>query len=122
MSNTVSEGYFDALNVPIVKGRAFEVSDRAESRPVAIVNEMFARKYYSNQNPIGKRLQVKGAKDEVLEIVGVARQRKYEDLVEPPVEYLYRPLSQTPQQALTIMVATAGPSSTAAGPLRDIVR
>jgi predicted permease len=122
MSNTVSEGYFDTLNTPIVKGRAFEVSDRAESRPVAIVNEMFARKYYRNQNPIGKRLRVKGATGEVLEIVGVARQSKYEDLVEPPVEYLYRPLSQNPQQALTIMVATAGPSSTAAGPLRDIVR
>jgi predicted permease len=61
MSNTVSEGYFDTLNVPIVKGRAFEVSDRAESRPVAIVNEMFARKYYPNQNPIGKRLRLKGA-------------------------------------------------------------
>jgi ABC-type antimicrobial peptide transport system permease subunit len=58
----------------------------------------------------------------VLEIVGVARQSKYEDLVEPPIEYLYRPLSQNPQQAMTIMVATAGPSSGAAGPLRDIVR
>ena len=122
MSNTVSEGYFDTLHVPIVKGRAFEVSDRAESRPVAIVNEMFARKYYPNQNPIGKRLRLKGANGEVLEIVGVARQSKYEDLVEPPIEYLYRPLSQNPQQAMTIMVATAGPSSGAAGPLRDIVR
>jgi len=71
MSNTVSEGYFDTLHVPIVKGRAFEVSDRAESRPAAIVNEMFARKYYPNQT-IGKRLRVKGAKDDVLEIVGVA--------------------------------------------------
>jgi predicted permease len=122
MSNTVSEGYFDTLNVPIVKGRAFEVSDRAESRPVAIVNEMFARKYYPNQNPIGRRLRVKGAKDDVLEIVGVAQQGKYEDLVEPPVEYLYRSLAQNPQQAMTIMVATAGPSSGAAGPLRDMVR
>ncbi len=122
MSNTVSEGYFDTLNVPIVKGRGFEASDRAESRPVAVVNEMFARKYYPNQNPIGKRLRVKGATDVVLEIVGVARQSKYEDLVEPPVEYLYRALSQDPQQAMTIMVATAGPSSGAAGPLRDIVR
>jgi predicted permease len=122
MSNTVSEGYFDALNVPIVQGRAFEVSDRAESRPVAIVNERFARKYYPNQNPIGKRLRLKGAQDEVLEIVGVARQSKYEDLVEPPIEYLYRPLSQNPRQAMTLVVETAGPSTTAAGPLRDIVR
>jgi macrolide transport system ATP-binding/permease protein len=122
MSNTVSEGYFETLNVPIVKGRAFQDTDRAESHPVAIVNEQFARKYYPNQSAIGKRLRVKGAKDDVLEIVGVARQSKYEDLVEPPIEFLYRPLSQNPQSALTIMVATDGPSTTAAGPLRDLVR
>jgi putative ABC transport system permease protein len=122
VSTTVSEGYFDALNVPIMQGRGFLETDRAESRPVAIVNELFARKYYPNQSPIGKRLRLKGGKDEVMEIVGVARQSKYFFLVEPPVEYLYRPLSQNPQQAMTILVETAGPSSTAAAPLREIVR
>jgi predicted permease len=122
ISNTVSEGYFDALNVPIVQGRGFLESDRADSRPVAIVNELFVRKYYPNQSPIGKRLRLKGDKDEVLEIVGVARQSKYFFLVEPPIEYLYRPLSQNPQQAMTILVETAGPSSVAAAPLRDSVR
>ena len=122
ISNTVSEDYFDTLNVPIVEGRAFQVTDRADSRPVAIVNERLARKYYPNQSPIGKRLRLKGDKDQMLEIVGVARQSRYFFLVEPAVEYLYRPLSQNPQQALTILVETAGPSSAAAGPLREIVR
>ena len=122
VSNTVSQGYFDALNVPIVQGRGFQETDRAESPPVAIVNELFARKYYPNRSPIGKRLRLKGDKDAVIEIVGVARQSKYFFLVEPPVEYLYRPLSQNPQQAMTILVETAGPSSAAAAPLREIVR
>src|SRR5215471_5971205 len=122
VSNTVSEGYFDALNVLIMQGRGFQERDRAESRPVAIVNELFARKYYPNQSPIGKRLRLTGDKDEVMEIVGVARQSKYFFLVEPPLEYLYRPLSQNPQQAMTILVETAGPSSAAAAPLREIVR
>ena len=122
ISNTVSEDYFDTLNVPIVEGRAFQVTDRADSRPVAIVNERLARKYYPNQSPIGKRLRLKGDKDQMLEIVGVARQSRYFFLVEPAVEYLYRPLSQNPQQSLTILVETAGPSSAATGPLREIVR
>ena len=122
ISNTVSGGYFDTLNVPIVEGRAFQETDRADSRPVAIVNELFAHKYYPNRSPIGKRLRVMGGKNEVLEIVGVARQSKYFFLVEPPIEYLYRPLSQNLQQAMTIMVETSGPSSTAAAPMRDIVR
>jgi predicted permease len=122
ISNTVSDAYFDALNVPIMEGRPFQETDRAESRPVAIVNELFAHKYYPSQSAVGKRLRLKGAKEEVLEIVGVARQSRYFFLVEPPVEYLYRPLSQNPRQALSIIVETAGPSSTAAGPLRDVVR
>jgi len=122
MSNTVSEGYFDTLNVPIMQGRAFQATDRAESSPVAIVNERFARKYYPNQSPIGRRLRLKGDKDEVLEIVGVARQSKYFSLIEPPMDYLYRPLSQNPHQALTIMVETVGASSSVAGPLREVVR
>ena|SRR5215471_3409336 len=86
VSNTVSEGYFAALNVPIMQGRGFQETDRAESRRVAIVNELFARKYYPNQSPIGKRLRLTGDKDEVMEIVGVARQSKYFFLVEP-LEY-----------------------------------
>ena len=122
ITNTVSEGYFDALNVPIVEGRAFQETDRAESQQVAIVNELFARKYYPNQSAIGKRLRLKSDKNEVLEIVGVARQSKYFFLVEPPFEYLYRPLSQNPQQAMTILVETAGPSSAMAAPLRETVR
>ena len=122
MSDTVSVGYFDTLNVPIVEGRAFQETDRADSIPVAIVNELFARKYYPNQSPIGKRLRLKDDKSEILEIVGVARQSKYFFLVEPPIEYLYRPLSQNPQQAMTILIQTTGPSSVAAAPLRDTVR
>ncbi len=121
ITNSVSEGYFDTLNVPIVEGRGFEETDRADTRPVAVVNETFARKYYPNQSAIGRRLRLKDGK-EVLEIVGVARQSKYIFLVEPPLEYLYRPLAQNPQSSMTILVETAGPSSSAAGPLRDAVR
>jgi len=122
MSNTVGDGYFDTLNVPIVEGRSFQETDRADSRPVAIVNELFARKYYPNRSAIGKRLRLKGDQETTLEIVGVARQSKYFFLVEPPIEYLYRPLTQNPQQAMTILIETAGPSSAAAAPLRDVVR
>jgi predicted lysophospholipase L1 biosynthesis ABC-type transport system permease subunit len=95
---------------------------RTLARLLTDANELFARKYYPGQSAIGKRLRLKGGQDQMLEIVGVARQSKYFSLVEPPMDYLYRPLSQNPQQALTIMVETAGAASTAAGPLREIVR
>jgi putative ABC transport system permease protein len=50
-SNTVSDGYFRTLGVPLVEGREFGVTDRADSPRVVIVNELFAHKYYPNWSP-----------------------------------------------------------------------
>jgi predicted permease len=121
-SNTVSEGYFQTIGVPIVEGREFLVTDRADTARVVIVNEQFARKYYPNQDVIGKRLRLNGAAGPFAEIVGVAKQSKYLNPLEPPLEYLYLPMAQNPTPAMTLMLETKGPPSEEAGPLRDLVR
>ncbi|MGO9268868.1 MAG: ABC transporter permease [Terriglobia bacterium] len=121
-SNTVSEGYFRTLGVPIVAGRDFLLSDRAESPRVAIVNEQFARKYYPSQSAIGKRLQLNGADGPFAEIIGVAKQSKYLNPLEPPMEYLYLPWDQNRTAAMTLMLETEGPPAAMAGPLRDLLR
>ena len=121
-SNTVSEGYFRTLGVPLVEGREFAVTDRADSERVVIVNELFARKYYPNQDAIGKRLRLNSAEGPFAEIVGVAKQSKYVFTIEPPLEYLYLPLAQNPAAAMTLMLETEGPSAGLTGPLRDLVR
>ena len=120
--NTVSEGYFRTLGVPLVKGREFEVTDRADSARVVIVNEQFAHKYYPNQDAIGKRLRLYGADGPFAEIVGVAKQGKYVFPVEPPMDYLYLPLAQNPPPDMTLMLETEGPSAGLTGLLRDMVR
>jgi macrolide transport system ATP-binding/permease protein len=121
-SNTVSEGYFRTLGVPLVKGREFEVTDRADSERVVIVNEQFAHKYYPNQDAIGKRLRLNSAEGPFAEIVGVAKQSKYVFTIEPPMEYIYLPLAQNPAAAMTLMLESEGPSAGLSGPLRDLVR
>ena len=121
-SNTVSEGYFGTIGVPLVEGREFRESDREDSARVAIINEQFARKYYPNRDPIGKRLRLYSADGSLVEIIGVAKQSKYVFPVEPLMEYLYLPLSQNPAAAMTLMLETDGPSSAAAEPLRGLVR
>jgi len=121
-SNTVSDGYFRTLGVPLVEGREFAVTDRADTAPVVIVNELFAHKYYPNQDAIGKRLRLNSAEGPFAEIVGVAKQGKYFFPIEPPMEYLYLPLAQNPTAAMTLMLETEGPSAGLAGPLRDLVR
>jgi macrolide transport system ATP-binding/permease protein len=121
-SNTVSEGYFRTLGVPIVEGRQFLLSDRADSPRVAIVNEQFVRKYYPSQSALGKRLRLNGSDGPFAEIVGVAKQSKYLNPLEPPMEYLYLPWDQNRTAAMTLMLETEGPPAAMAGPLRDLVR
>jgi hypothetical protein len=70
----VSDGYFGALRVPIVRGRGFEPADRADSAPVAVVSAALAQRYWPDADPIGRRIQL-GARDESrpwATIVGVA--------------------------------------------------
>src|SRR5580692_139903 len=58
LKNSVDERYFDVLQTPIVRGRAFTAGDQADSTRVAIVNEEFAKKYWPNQDPIGKKIRL----------------------------------------------------------------
>jgi len=118
----VTDGYFASLGVPLVEGRDFRAEDTADSPRVAIVNEQFARKYYPQQNPIGKRFRLQGRRGPMVQIVGLARQSTYLFPIEPPTEFLYVPLSQNPHSGMTLLLHTAGDPTGFAAPLRDLVR
>jgi hypothetical protein len=121
LSAVVSEDYFSVVDIPVVDGRPFAVTDRSDSPPVAIVNQFLAHKYYPNQNAVGKRFRLDTAGGPVVQIVGVARQSKYFGLVEPAVDYLYLPLSQQPRTAMSLVLHTAVPPGDLAAPLRNLV-
>jgi len=108
--------------VPLLEGREFQKTDRADSPRVAIVNEQFVRKYYPNQDVIGKGFRLNGTDGPFVRIVGVAKMSRYVFPVEPTMEYVYLPLDQNPIDDMTLMLETAGPSSAAVEPLRDLVR
>ncbi len=122
VSNTVSEGYFGTVGVPILQGRGFQVTDTADSPRVAIVNEMFAHTYYPNGVVVGRRLRLNSVSGPLVEIVGVAKQSKYFALFEPPFAYMYLPLAQDPQAAMALLIETTAPSGTLAPAVRDTVR
>jgi predicted permease len=130
VASTVSEDYFKALNIPIVAGRPFAATDRADSPLVAIVNQVFADKYFGKQDPVGKhvRVEVDNTNRQNVEIVGVARRSQYFFPLEPPVDYVYLPVSQrqatavTPPTAMTLMLYTTQPPAELTAPLRELVR
>jgi predicted permease len=67
---TVEPGYFEAMTIPLKRGRLFTVQDNERSALVAVVDETFADKYFPHQDPIGKHINLK-AIDRPLEIVGI---------------------------------------------------
>lgn len=90
--NRVGSDYFKTLQIPIVAGRAFGTSDSVNAPPVAIINQTLAKKL-NEANPVGRRLVVEatpGDPETFYEIVGIARDAKFEDLREEdlPVVYL----------------------------------
>ena len=118
----VDAGYFSTMRVEIVRGRAFTEDDRAATRRVAIVNQQFARTYWPNQDPIGKRLHLDRADGPLAEVVGVARNGHYFFINEPPRPYVYVPFAQNPRARMTLVVQSTGDPAELAAPLRDAVR
>src|SRR5207248_9775184 len=80
LSYIVDDRYFETLGVPILAGRGFKSTDRADSPRVAVVNEAFAKQYLG-ANPIGKRLRLHDSSGPVVDIVGVAMTGKAFSLV-----------------------------------------
>lgn len=120
-SSIVDHHFFDTLQLPIVRGRAFTDADSATSRRVAIVNEQIAERYWANQDPIGKRLRL-GTDGPWIEIVGVARTHKYLWVGEAPLDFLYLPFSQSALPQMTLLLESEGDPALLATALRDVVR
>lgn len=122
LSTDISDGYFETMGIPITEGRDFHRTDGADAPLVAIVNDLFAQKYYPKQSAIGKRIRLIGPDGGTAEIIGVAKRSKYAFIVEPAIDYLYLPAAQRSQKGMTLLLHTAGPPADVAGPLRQVVR
>jgi macrolide transport system ATP-binding/permease protein len=89
--NEVGPSYFATMGIPLTWGREFTRSDNEAAPLVAVVNEAMAAQYSNGQNPLGKRMKVKG---HWMAIVGVAKNSKYRTFLEAPKPFFYVPLRQ----------------------------
>jgi predicted permease len=89
--NEVGPDYFATMGIPLVSGREFARADDEKAALVAVVNETMTEKYWGGKNPIGERVQVKGR---WMQVVGVAKDSKYESVREATKPFFYVPLRQ----------------------------
>jgi predicted permease len=99
----VGEDYFKTLGIPIVAGREFQRTDDESAVPVAVINETMAEKYWLGKDAIGQRLKVK---DRWLQIVGVAKDVKYENKLELPRTFFYVPMRQNFLESNAFLIRT----------------
>jgi macrolide transport system ATP-binding/permease protein len=104
--NQIGPGYLATLGIPLLSGREFARSDDETVPLVAIVNRTMMMRYWGGQDPIGRRLQVKGR---WARVVGVAADSKYESMRETPRPFFYVPLRQDFDRASALNIRTTQP-------------
>jgi putative ABC transport system permease protein len=110
---SVSDGYFAALGIPIIHGRYFTAGDTLASPLVAIISETFARRYFPNQDPIGKRIRPSSIvlNNPYMEVVGIVGDAKYTGLADRDASAYYQPFSQSSRQRAFLVVRSSLPAA-----------
>ena len=113
-----SRGYFAALQIRLLAGRLFDDGDGATSSPVVIVNREAARRFFGDDNPIGRTLPITRQQ---MTIVGVVDNVKYTGIAAAPEGVIYRPFVQSPMRIAVLFARTTGEPGTIAANVRRIV-
>ncbi|HEX6322708.1 MAG TPA: ABC transporter permease [Vicinamibacterales bacterium] len=120
---TVTPGYFDAMRLPLTRGRGFSTADTRESLPVAIVSESFIARHWPGQDAIGRRIVLPGRERVVVTIVGVAGDHIHDWFSSRERPTIFRPASQAATATLAFAMRTAGdPAAFAAGARSAVAR
>lgn len=123
--NVVTEGYFEAMGIPIVRGRAFDDRDREDAPRVAIIDESMAERFWPGEDPLGKRVAFEqhGPGDQPsVTVVGVVPNLRHYELESPSRIQVYVPHRQASPMGLSVVIRHApGTGAAAADRLRSAV-
>jgi putative ABC transport system permease protein len=114
-------GYFGALRIPLKAGRDFTEHDDAGAPPVAIISESMAKQFYTNENPLGQRIQM-GNGTKPAEIVGVVGDVRDQELETMGRAAVYEPAAQVPFGSMYYAVRTSGDPAGLVSGVRATIR
>ena len=105
---SVSADYFQTMKIPLLSGRTYDTRDGEDAPSVAIVNQAFARRFFPNGDPLGKKVGFGCKESEGLcrTIVGVVGNIRQESITDEVVPEMYLPYAQMRMNGMTLMVRT----------------
>jgi putative ABC transport system permease protein len=119
----VSPEYFTAMGIHLVRGRFFTERDDEKAPNVILIGETFAKRYWPNEDPIGRRMTIGYNDTGPREIVGIVADVKQSNLAERPALEMYTPFPQTPWPFLAVVVRAHGdPTAMAASERRALAQ
>ncbi len=99
---SITPGYFETAQVPLLAGRAIDARDRAGSAPVMVVNRELARRLWGSENPVGRQIRVGDGPTHT--VVGWVENHRISPLARGPLAYAYVPFAQQPTTVLSLVI------------------
>jgi predicted permease len=106
-ANVIDVGFLETFDVALLRGRDFTEADREDSRPVALVNDTMAERFWPAEDALGKRFRLYG-NSFFTEVVGIVETTKIQQLGEDPQSCVYLPFEQNSSDVMTLYLRTAG--------------
>jgi len=119
---TVTSGYFETMQIPVLVGRALSEMDARDVSPVTVVDESLVERYFPGENPLGKNLMLGFNEPLPVRIVGVVRAVHASGLAGDPYPHMYFSVDQWPRLEMSVVVRTTGDPLSVAGALREVVK
>jgi putative ABC transport system permease protein len=116
----VSPGYFGALGIPLIRGRLFADRDRPGSPRPAVINQATARKFFPNEDPIGKRIAVTGSA-QMMTIVGIAGDCRLDGMDSEALPEVFWPMAYQPTANAWLVARARGDADSIASAVRRVV-
>jgi putative ABC transport system permease protein len=101
----VTPGYFEAMGIPLLRGRSLMPEDNQDTARVAVIDQTLAGRFFSNENPLGRHILTRERLECV--IVGVVGATKFRDLAAPPEPVIYLSALQSPSPSISLAIRAA---------------
>ncbi|HEV2706804.1 MAG TPA: ABC transporter permease, partial [Pyrinomonadaceae bacterium] len=122
-NRTIDAEYFRVMEIPLLKGRLFTAADNESAPGVVIINDSMARRFFSGEDPLGKRLKMGGPTSTRpwLTVIGVVGDVRHTGLKAEVRPSMYVPYAQSIEPDMTLVVRTASDPMAAAATVRRII-